>query len=606
MAEQATDGEAAPSRRWRALWYMASLAFRADPLRASAALACATVSATSQGLGVYLLTRVIAAVVAGDGDRATFLVVCLSLVSIAGLAASLVRLDLRFRMEEATSVLVDREIIGLASGMPGLEHHERPEHLDRLELLRKERHALGGSVGALVENVGTFVSVLTTTTLLAAVDLRLLALPALGIPSLWASARTRAWHKQAEEVTAERSRLAEHLFELGTTGAPAKELRVFGLRHELRSRFEVLTEEVHAEHDRTSVRATLLSTASWAVFAIGYVGAIAFVALEAVAGRAEVVEVVLVVSLAAQVNGQVSSVYWMVGWLFDTLKTVGRYLRLVDDAGAARVVLDDPAPVPERLVHGIDLVGVAFRYPGTEAEVLRGVDVHLPAGSTVAVVGDNGAGKSTIVKLLSRFYDPDEGVILVDGVDLRRLPVESWRERMAAGFQDFARLELLARETVGVGHLPDIDDAGAVGAALGRASATDVTADLPAGLESQVGRSFEGGHELSGGQWQKLALGRAMMREDPLLLVLDEPTAALDADTEHALFERYAGAARAVAAGTGGITVLVSHRFSTVRMADLILVVGDGAVVEAGTHAELVAAGGAYAELYELQASAYR
>jgi ATP-binding cassette subfamily B protein len=194
----------------------------------------------------------------------------------------------------------------------------------------------------------------------------------------------------------------------------------------------------------------------------------------------------------------------------------------------------------------------------------------------------------------------------VDGVDLRALPVDEWRSRMSAGFQDFARLELLARETVGVGSLPAIDDAGVVGAALDRAAAADVVQAMAQGLETQVGRSFEGGTELSGGQWQKLALGRAMMRERPLLLVLDEPTAALDADTEHALFERYAGAARAVAAESGGITVLVSHRFSTVRMADMIVVVGGGTVTEVGTHAELMAAAGVYAELYELQARAYR
>ncbi len=592
--------------RLRALRYMVTLAFRADPARATAALAASALGAASQPLSAYLLSRIIAAAVRGDVDAVTPLAVALALVGTVGLVSNLLRLDLRFRMEESTSLLIDRELIDLSTGIPGLEHHERPEHLDRLELLRSQRRMLGGSVGALIENVGTFASIVTTTGLLASVDFRLLLLPLFGIPSVLASAKTRLWWRQIEEDTAERMRASNHLFELGTTGPPAKELRVFGLRQLLRQRFTDITLDVHGEYDRMNVKSTLISTAGWAVFAVGYVGAIVFVARRAVLGQSSAADVILVVTLAGQVNQQVSSVYWMVGWLIDTLKTVGRYLRLHDDAAAARPVVLEPAAAPDRLEHGIDLVGVTFRYPGTEATVLDAVDLHLPAGSTVAVVGDNGAGKSTLIKLLSRFYDPTDGSVRIDGVDLRRIPVDDWRQRMAAGFQDFARLELLARETVGVGDLPFLDDAASIESALTRASALDVAAALPHGLESQVGRSFDGGVELSGGQWQKLALGRAMMRERPLLLVLDEPTAALDADTEHALFQRYAGAARAVAAETGGITVLVSHRFSTVRMADLIVVVGLGGIAEVGTHTELLAAGGVYAELYELQASAYR
>ena len=590
----------------RALWYMTSLAFRADPLRAGAALFISALLACVTPGVAFLVSRTIAAALERDVEMATGVAAAAAALAIAGLGASLARLDLRFRMEESTGMLVDRDIIALTTGIPGLEQHERPEHLDRLELLRTQRRMLGGSVGALIENAGTFASMVTTTGLLATVDARLLLLPLFGVPSVLASAQSRRWLQRVEELTAERTRAAKHLFELATTGPPAKELRVFGLREEIRGRYDRLNGEVDRELDRTVAKAMAVSTAGWSVFAVGYIGAIAFSVREAVAGRASPADVILVLSLAGQVNQEVAGVYWTVGWLLDTLKTVGRYLRLMDDAAAARPIVVEPAPAPDRLVHGIDMVNVSFRYPGTSADVLRNVELHLPAGSTVAVVGDNGAGKSTLVKLLSRFYDPTEGVIEVDGIDLRRIPVDEWRLRMAAGFQDFAKLELLARETVGVGDLPWIDDAEVVDGALGRASARDVVSDLAQGLETPVGRSFEGGLELSGGQWQKLALGRAMMRGRPLLLVLDEPTAALDADTEHALFQRYAGAARSVAAETGGITVLVSHRFSTVRMADLILVVGDGNIVESGTHEELIARRGTYAELYELQARAYR
>ncbi len=248
---------------------------------------------------------------------------------------------------------------------------------------------------------------------------------------------------------------------------------------------------------------------------------------------------------------------------------------------------------------------MAFTYPGTDRAVLSGVNLILPAGTTVAIVGENGAGKSTLVKLLCRFYEPTEGSILIDGEDLRRIPLAEWRGRIASGFQDFARFEFVARRTVGVGDLPFLDDQPVVEAALDRAHAGDIVGRLSEGLSTQLGKSYTDGTELSGGQWQKLALGRAMMREMPLLLILDEPTSALDAEAEHALFERYAEGAQRVGAATGGITVLVSHRFSTVRMADLILVVADGRIVESGPHATLMRNRGLYAELYDLQARAY-
>jgi ATP-binding cassette subfamily B protein len=238
--------------------------------------------------------------------------------------------------------------------------------------------------------------------------------------------------------------------------------------------------------------------------------------------------------------------------------------------------------------------------------VLGGVNLDLPAGSTVAIVGENGAGKTTLVKLLCRFYEPDDGQMLLDGVDIRRFDITEWRERIASGFQDFARFELVARQTVGVGDLPRLDSEPAVEGALERAHASDVIDRLEEGLSTQLGKSYAEGTELSGGQWQKLALGRAMMREQPLLLVLDEPTSALDAQAEHELFERYADNARRVGAATGAITLFVSHRFSTVRMADLIVVVADGKVLESGSHAQLMRRKGLYAELYELQAKAYR
>jgi ATP-binding cassette subfamily B protein len=224
----------------------------------------------------------------------------------------------------------------------------------------------------------------------------------------------------------------------------------------------------------------------------------------------------------------------------------------------------------------------------------------------VAIVGENGAGKTTLVKLLAKLYEPSSGSILVDDTPLARVPAREWRARLAGAFQDFFRFEFQAKHAVGLGDVARLEEDGAVMAAVERAGAADVVGRLTSGLATQLGANWPSGVDLSFGQWQKLALARGFMREEPLVLVLDEPTAALDAETEHALFERYAAAMRGDGVGNGRITILVSHRFSTVRMADLIVVLDGARVVEVGGHEELMARGGTYAELYAIQAAAYR
>jgi ATP-binding cassette subfamily B protein len=294
-----------------------------------------------------------------------------------------------------------------------------------------------------------------------------------------------------------------------------------------------------------------------------------------------------------------------------------RRLAWLEDYAASFASAGDEPP-PARLAQGIRLESLSFAYPGTDRLVLAGVDLFLPAGAVVAIVGENGAGKSTLVKLLCKLYAPTAGRILIDGVPLSRLRTADWRARLAGAFQDFFRFELPAGLGVGLGDVPRLDDAGAVARAVDRAGAADVVARLPAGLATQLGPTWPAGVEVSFGQWQKLALARGFMRDEPLLLVLDEPTAALDAETEHALFERFAAAARGnddvaasaaaapAGAATGRVTLLVSHRFSTVRMADLIVVLDGHRVAQVGSHQELMAQGGPYAEVYGLQASAYR
>ena len=372
--------------------------------------------------------------------------------------------------------------------------------------------------------------------------------------------------------------------------AAAKEVRVFGLSKLLLQRRRALFGELERVRVRQRIRLTILTAAAWAFFSACFVAAIAFTVDLASRQQVTVGAVMLVLGLGAQVNMQLAILvsnprladsHPERGHEADLAARLRRRCAPQSGAGCAGARAGRAArrdPLERRVV----------QLPGHRPPVLEGVDLHLPAGSTIAIVGENGAGKTTLVKLLSRFYEPTAGAITVDGVELRRFPVLEWRARLAAGFQDFARLQLLARESIGVGDTDKIDRDAWIQDALERAAAGDVSAALPHDLDTQLGRYFDGGVDLSIGQWQKVALGRAMMRERILLLMLDEPTASLDAPTEHALFEHFAQAARTYAAASGAITLLVSHRFSTVRMADLILVIAGGRIVERGTHADLV------------------
>jgi ATP-binding cassette subfamily B protein len=342
-------------------------------------------------------------------------------------------------------------------------------------------------------------------------------------------------------------------------------------------------------------------TVAWTVFGAAYVGAIVFVA-EGL--NAKPAAVILVLVAGSRLSQYVGATVGEIGFLRGIWLDSSRRLAWLEDYAAAADAHADRA-VPERLTTGIHFEHVSFRYPGTERLVLDDVSLDLPAGAVVAIVGENGAGKTTLVKLVCKLYAPTSGRIEVDGEDLTEFPAGEWRTRLAGAFQDFFRFEFRAHDTGGLGDLDRLDERAVVETAVARAGADDVIERLALGLDTQLGPTWDEGVEVSFGQWQKLALARGFMRDEPLVLVLDEPTAALDAETEHALFERYASASR-TADINGRVTILVSHRFSTVRMADLIVVLDGAHVVEVGSHADLMARHGTYAELYQIQADAFR
>jgi ATP-binding cassette subfamily B protein len=582
--------------------------YRADRARAVGHMAVGVGAIVVGLLGAVVLKLLTDAALAGDlagVEAAAALLGANVAVMVLGNWATV---TLGVGLRERATLYFDTRMAELATAIHHIEHYERPDYLDELQVLQQKHQQLADVQNALVNNLATFARLSLTVVLLARIHPLLLLLPVAGIPSVVANVKVQKFRHGVEDEVAPMRRQVLWLFRIASTRDAAKEVRLYDLGGELLARTDAARDRIHALEDRADLRDALLSGLGWLLFGLGFTAAMGLVARQAVAGRVTPGDVVLALTLAASVNWGVTGVANTAGWLLENLKT-GRRLAWLEDLAAeasSRATSAAPLPVPPVLAGGIRFDGVSFAYPGTDATVLRGVDLFLPAGATVAIVGDNGAGKTTLVKLLCRFYDPTDGRITVDDADLRRFDVADWRGRLSGCFQDFARLELLAREAVGVGDLARLDDDAAIAAALDRAHAADVPATLPGGLAAQLGRSFDDGTEPSTGQWQKLALGRAMMRDEPLLLVLDEPTASLDAPTEHALFERLAGAASRAARRSGAITILVSHRFSTVRMADLIVVVEDGAVAELGTHAELVARAGTYAELYDLQARSYR
>lgn len=590
-------------RDYRALM---GFSFRAAPAQATLFLISGAVMSLVYPAAAWGFKVLVDAAVERDTNGALIAVMVLSASAGLGLINGLYYVDLLFTVAERAGGAVDRRLIQLMGGIPGIEHHERPEHLDRLDLLREQRSMLGWVTNATAGLLRVAVQLVASGVLLARLHPALLLLPLFGTVSFLAGRRAQELQRQAEEATAEAERLRRHLFETATDAAAGKEVRVFGLLDILLDRHHSTAAAVIRGRNRAEWQSAGLQSVGALVSGAAYAGAIGLVLLLAVSGRATPGDVVLAVGLAAGMNAIVSTAVGYGTHFLRVLHVAGRYLWLERYAAMTQQTSDETVPAPDGLHRGIRLEDVSFRYSGMDADVLSGVTVWLPAGSVVALVGENGAGKSTLVKLLCGLYEPTAGRILVDGVDLSRIDREGWRARISAAFQDFERFELLAQESVGVGDLSRMDSERDVAAALGRARAADLPAQLPRGLETQLGRDWEGGVELSGGQWQKLALGRAMMPERPLLLVLDEPTASLDAETEHDLFTQYAEAARRAAQEAGTVTVLVSHRFSTVRMADQIAVLDGGRVKELGSHEELMARGGLYAELYELQARAYR
>ena len=437
-----------------------------------------------------------------------------------------------------------------------------------------------------------------------------LLLVLLSVPNVYALSRQGREFWAMNNWTIPEVRKMNYLRRLLTDKNEAKEVRLFGLGdYFLRQHGEAFN-SFHTRYSAMRRRHWRWNTLLAVLSACGTALATGHAVLQALRGAITLGDLVFYTAAIGQVTGTLNGISWQVSGFHQGNLFIGNLFRFLDlpetmpvpPTGAVRT-----APVPMR--EGIRLEDVWFRYDADGRDVLKGITLAIRPGQTVALVGENGAGKTTLVKLLSRLYDPTAGRITVDGVDLRECDIDSWRRQVSVVFQDFMRFNLVARENIALGDVTRVPEAAMVQAAAARGGADEMIARLPDGYETMLGRRFSevgrDGADLSGGEWQKVALSRAFYRSSEngtpgaQLLILDEPTAALDARAEHELFQRFRDLTKDKA------TVLISHRFSTVRMADVIAVLEDGRITELGSHAELIARGGTYARLYAMQAERY-
>ena len=393
-------------------------------------------------------------------------------------------------------------------------------------------------------------------------------------------------------------RQLDYLRVLGGSKEAAKELKLFGLKKFLSERFTALSDEIYNENVALSRRKLIAGGLLSTIGTMGYYSAYVFVIWRTIAG-------VLSIGTLTFLAGAIQQASSNIEQIFSTLAAIGDQALFLTDLLAffemRPTIRSKPnaIPAPRPIVRGVEFRNVSFKYPENSRLVLDNINFHLHTGERLALIGENGQGKTTIVKLITRLYDPTEGQILLDGIDLREYDLEDLHREIGVIFQDFMRYEMTARENIAVGRVEESNNLDLLKIAA-RKSLADATIErLPQGYEQMLGRRFEQGVDLSGGEWQKVALARAYLR-DAQLLILDEPTAALDARSEFEVFQRFSELT------TGKMALFISHRFSTVRSADRILVLANGKIAEEGTHDQLASLGGRYAEMFEMQASSYR
>jgi ATP-binding cassette, subfamily B, bacterial len=477
--------------------------------------------------------------------------------------------------------------------------YEDPVFYDRLERARvqaTDRLYMIQAIGRLIQQMITTIT-LSITIMLFSPWLLLLLIAGV-IPAFIGETHFAflGYAKNFRQTPVRRQ--LDYLRILGGSKEAAKELKLFGLRGFLTGRFKRLSDQVYDEDIALARRKFVAGSALSMIGTAGYYTAYVYAVWRTVTGVFSLGTLTLLANAIREASSNLQQTFSTLSTIADQalfLTDLIAFFEMKPTIRSKANALSAPRPIRE----GFEFRDVSFRYPGSPRLVLNGLNFHLRPGERVALIGENGEGKTTIVKLLTRLYDPVEGQVLLDGIDLREYDLEDLYREIGVIFQDFMRYEMTARENIAVGRIERMNDAELLQQSAEKSMATDVLRKLPAGYEQMLGRRFEGGVDLSGGEWQKVALARAYLR-DAQVLILDEPTSALDARSEYEVFKRFAELT------TGKMALFISHRFSTVRMADRIVVLENGRIAEEGDHDTLTSLGGRYAEMFELQAASYR
>jgi ATP-binding cassette, subfamily B, bacterial len=485
------------------------------------------------------------------------------------------------------------------AGSLDLIAYEDPVFYDRLERARvqaTDRLGMIQSIGRLVQQVITTIS-LSISIMLFSPWLLLLLVGGV-IPAFLGESHFAflGYAKNFRQTPVRRQ--LDYLRVLGGSKEAAKELKLFGLAKFLTGRFTRLSDQIYAEDVSLARRRLLAGSFLSVIGTAGYYSAYVFVIWRTVTGALSIGTLTFLAGAIGQASSNIQQIFSTVSSIADQALFLTDLIAFFEMRPTIRSK-PNALPAPRPILRGFEFRNVSFQYPGSSRLILDGLNFHFRPGERVALIGENGQGKTTLVKLLTRLYDPTDGQVLLDGVDLREYNLDDWYREIGVIFQDFMRYEMTAHENIAVGQIEQIDNLPLLHSAAQKSLADEVIAKLPREYEQMLGRRFEGGVDLSGGEWQKVALARAYLR-DAQLLILDEPTAALDARSEFEVFQRFAELT------TGKMALFISHRFSTVRMADRIVVLEKGRIVEDGDHDALTHLRGRYAEMFELQAASYR